>query len=166
MILSAAFAVNAQTKPWTTYTSPEGRYSISLPAEPTVKTDEAQDAAGGKLVQYFATAVDGNAVFMVTYFSYNKDSSLSLEKARDGIVQSSSGTLESDEAINFAGSPGRAIKLAAKTTTGVDYIDRARIYDVNRNVYILQCIAPKGDDSAALVEKCDKFVNSFKLSKP
>ena len=166
LILSAAFAVNAQTKPWTPYSSAEGHYSVSFPSEPTVKTDEAQDASGGKLVQYFATASEGNAVFMITYFSYGKGSTLSLETAREGIVQASHGTIESNEAITFEGSPGIAFKLAGKASTGADYIDRARLYDVNRNVYILQCIAPKDDDSAALVEKCDKFVNSFKLSKP
>jgi hypothetical protein len=65
--MSASLALSIQ-KPdeWIKYTSPEGRYSVSLPAQPNLSTQEATAADGQKFPQYLASVVEpGDVAFMI-----------------------------------------------------------------------------------------------------
>lgn len=145
------------------YTSPEGRYTILLPAEPKVSTQNISAPDGSPLTQYLAMVADGMGMLMVAYFDYPADVVFSLDKGRDGMITSINGTLLDEHSMSLGGAPGRQIKVAARTEQGLEFIDRARFYDVKPRVYVLQCIFPKSLDSPAIAERCDQFFDSFRV---
>lgn len=145
------------------YTSPEGRYSIMVPAQPKLSTQQTNTPDGTPLTQYMAMAGDGNTMLMIGYFDYPGDVVFNLDKARDGMVSSIQGTLLDEHSVSLGGAPGRQIKIAAKSDQGFEFIDRARFYDVKPRVYILQCLTPKSGDGAATAEKCERYFDSFRV---
>jgi hypothetical protein len=148
---------------WIKYSSPEGRYSILLPTEPKLSTQETTASTGEKVPQYLASSPDGNGVVVIGYFDYTTEMTFSFDKARSGMVTAMNATLLDEDSISLGGSPGRAFKLLAKPADQQEFLVRARLYDVGRRVYVLQCIFPKAEDSPTVVEKCGKFVDSFKV---
>ena len=62
--------------------------------------------------------------------------------------------------------PGRAVKIAAKTENGLDFINRARLYDINRRIFVLQCLVPVSDEGPGAIQICDKFFDSFRVKTP
>jgi len=145
------------------YTSPEGRYTVLLPAEPKLSTQQISAPDGSPLTQYMAMASGNMGMVMIAYFDYPGDVVFSLEKARDGMVTAIKGTLLDEHSMSLGGAPGRQIKIAAKTEQGMEFIDRARFYDVKPRVYVLQCITPKSLDSASTAERCEQFFDSFRV---
>lgn len=145
------------------YTSPEGRYSVLLPAQPTLSSQQISAPDGSPLTQYMAMASGNMGLVMVAYFDYAADVVFSLDKGRDGMITAIKGTLLDEHSISLGGAPGRQIKISAKTEQGMEFIDRARFYDVKPRVYVLQCISPKSLDSAAIAERCEQFFDSFRV---
>lgn len=145
------------------YTSPEGRYTVLLPKQPTVSAQNATTGDGAPLTQYMAQVADGNGMLMIAYFDYASDVVFSLDNARDGMIKSINGTLLDEHSMSLGGAPGRQLKIAARTEQGMEFIDRARFYDVRPRVYVLQCIFPRSMDSAAIAERCDQFFDSFRV---
>lgn len=145
------------------YNSAEGRYAVLLPAEPRISSQNATTPDGSPLTQYMAMVADGDGMLMVAYFDYSSDVQFNLDKARDGMVNSVRGTLLDEHSISLGGSPGRQIRVLGRTEQGMEFIDRARFYDVKPRVYVLQCIIPKNLDSAAIAEKCERFFDSFRV---
>jgi hypothetical protein len=79
-------------------------------------------------------------------------------------------------AISLGGFPGRELKVLAKPAPkqpaegakpahGVEYTVRARFYEVDKRVYVLQLISPKALDSEALTAKATKYFDSFQVVK-
>src|SRR5438874_8996987 len=108
-------------KQWFTYTSAEGSYTVSLSEQPKLTSQNITAASGDKLIQYMASAPVGVGLVMVGYFDYPNNVVFSLDEARDGMVNSLHGTLLGEESISLGGSPGRQLKIAAKTETGTDF---------------------------------------------
>lgn len=156
-------ATQQAQRPGLRYTSTEGRYAAWFPKQPNLSTQQSNTADGKPLTQYLAIAGDDQSLVMVGYFDYPADIVFSLDKARDGVVNSVNGTQLEEHSISLGGSPGRQIKVAAKTAQGLEVVTRVRFYDVNRRVYILQCMVPKVLDSAAAAEKCEQFFDSFRV---
>ena len=166
LLVSAAVSAGQEHKEtgqtpqgWIKYTSAEGRYNVSLPQQPTLSTEETTASTGEKLPQYMALVTEGNGGYMVAYFDYPSDMTFSLDKARSGMVEGIHGTLIGEESISLGGSPGRQVRIEAKYSSGEVFIDRVRFYDVNRRIYVLQCIVPKTE----AVNQCEKFFDSFKV---
>jgi hypothetical protein len=154
----------AQGQPYALrYTSPEGRYSVLLPGEPNLSTQQMSAPDGSPITQYLAQVADGMGMLMIGYFDYASDVVFSLDKARDGMINAIKGTLLDEHSMSLGGAPGRQITVAATTNQGTEFIDRARFYDVKPRVYVLQCIIPKSMDSAAIAERCDRFFDSFRV---
>lgn len=145
------------------YTSPEGRYSVLLPAQPSLSSQEVSAPDGRPMTQYMVSAAGSMGMVMIGYFDYAADVVFSLDKARDGMVTSIQGTLLDEHAISLGGAPGRQVKISARSEQGMEFIDRARFYDVKPRVYVLQCITPKSIDSAAIAERCEQFFDSFRV---
>lgn len=152
------------TSEWVTYTSTEGRYSVLLPQQPKLSSQEASTSTGEKFTQYMAQATDTDSLYGFIYFDYTPEMSFSLDKARDGAIGAVKGTLLSEEAISLGGYPGRELKIAAKNSD-LDLLIRARIYDVGRRVYVLQHIIQKSSDSPAVAQKTARFFDSFKVTQ-
>jgi hypothetical protein len=145
------------------YTSPEGRYTVLLPSQPNLSSQQVSAPDGTPMTQYMAMAASNTGMMMIAYFDYPGDVVFSLDKGRDGMVNAIKGTLLDEHSMSLGGAPGRQIKVAAKTEQGMEFIDRARFYDVKPRVFVLQCITPKSLDSAAIAEKCEQFFDSFRV---
>jgi len=148
---------------WFSYTSPEGRYIVFFSEQPKLTSQNITAASGDNLVQYMASASVNTGVLMVGYFDYPSNVVFSLDEARNGMVKSLQGTLVEEQSISLGGAPGRSLKIAARTETGFDFMDRARFYDVNRRIYVLQCLFPKSDDNESAAQTCEQFFDSFRV---
>jgi hypothetical protein len=172
LLLTASLAGGIQqTDKWVTYTTPEGRYSVSLPQQPTLKTQESSTADGEKFPQYLAIASDEQLTFVMGYFDVAPDSTFSMDLARDGMVKKVAGKVVSEKPITLGTHPGRDMNLALKinlpTAEGepssqIDYVDRLRMYEVGKRVYILQAFFPKALESEA-VARVTKYFDSFQV---
>lgn len=176
LLLSASLAFSVQQAAnWITYTSPEGRYNVSLPQQPKVTTQESTTADGEKFPQYLASVAEADGVvFMLGYFDVMPGSVFKADVARDSMVKSVAGRLIGESAISLGGYPGHdfkvALKLPAAAAAGEppsekDYIDRARIYEADKRIYILQVIFPKALESDALTARVTKYFDSFQVVK-
>lgn len=169
---SLAFSVQ-QPANWFTYTSPEGRFSVSLPKEPRLTTQEATTADGEKFPQYLAIVGEADSIFIIGYFEIASSSVFSADAARDAMVKGSAGRLIGENAISLGGYPGHDLKIALKFPIApaegevppqTDYVDRARIYEVGKRVYILQAMFPKSQETEASI-RATRFFDSFQVVK-
>lgn len=148
---------------WIKYDSAGGRYSVLLPQQPKLESQESTAATGAKLTQYMAKAADSNGLYMVGYFDMLPDTVYSLDKGRDGMLTAVKGTLLSEEAISLGGNAGRELKILVKTPE-YELMMRARLYEIGGRVYILQHAFLKSDDSLIVAEKTKRFFDSFKVT--
>jgi len=153
-----------QHNDWIRYKSPEGRYSVLLPSQPNVSTQEATTATGEKFTQYKATVFDSDVAYMIGYFDYQSGTIFTVDKARDGMIQAVKGTLLDETLITAGGSSGRQFRVLAKDPSGAEYIIRARVYDIDQRVYVLQFIAPKSTE-AENADKAARYFDSFQITK-
>lgn len=159
VLIFATLANAFQSHPeWVKYTSAEGRYSASLPGEPTLKTQETVN----KDQEYVAMSVDGNGVFMIIYVDFPRGAA-SFEQTRDGILSKFNGTLLSEESVSHDGLNGKQIKMLIKAS-GIDFIARMQFYDVDKRSYQLMCMFPKSEDGPVVAENARKFFDSFKVT--
>jgi hypothetical protein len=174
LLLSASFAFSVQQPAnWITHTSPEGRYSVSFPLQPKIKTQESTTGDGEKFPQYLATVAEADGVvFLVGYFDMTPGTIFSVDVARDAMVKSVSGKLIEDRVLSLGGYPVRelqiALKLPAATAEGkpasqVEYNDRARMYEAGKRIYVLQIIFPKALEGDAMNARVTKFFDSFQV---
>ena len=161
-ITSLARAV--QDSGWIDYNSAEGRYTVSLPAQPKVTTQESATADGQKFLQYMATVNQANVIYLVGYFDHVPGTSFSADRARDGMVSAVKGTLVSERIISLSGYPGRELKVGAKLNT-TDYILLAKFWDTENRVYVLQVVYPKSSESEAINKNAAKYFDSFQILK-
>lgn len=164
LLALAALASGFQNSPeWVKYTSVEGRYNVLLPQQPKLATQEGSASSGEKMTQYMAQAADSNSLYFLAYFDYGTSLTFSLDKARDGVIEGIKGTLLSENATSLGGYSGRELKVAAKDQN-IDFLLRARIYDIGGRVYIIQHIFRKSDDSPGTAEKTNRFFDSFRVT--
>lgn len=164
VLLIAAVANGFQTAAeWVRYDSAEGRYSVLLPERPKLATQEGTTPNGQKVAQYRAGASDSSSLYSVAYFDVLPDSTYSLDKGRDGMVNAINGTLLSEQDISLGGHPGRELKVAAKNSD-YEFFIRARLYEIGGRVYVLQHAFLKSSDTPAIAEKSAKFFDSFKVT--
>lgn len=163
IVATLAFGVQ-KPDDWIKYTSTEGRYTVSLVAQPKVTSQESNNSEGLKFTQYMASVGNGASYYMVAYFDLDPGVTYSLEKARDGMLKAVNGTLVSEGPINLDGNSGREL-LASVTADGLDYLVSARVYHVDSRVYILQFLRAKSVDDKASAANGAKFFDSFQLVK-
>jgi hypothetical protein len=166
VLLVSAFVATAQVNTeWIKYASAEGRYSVSLPQPPTLSTRDSTTASGERVPQFVAMSGDGNGGFRVSYYDYRRSMTFSLDEARDSMVTNLHATLLGEDQISLGGSPGKQLKFLAKADNGLEFLNRARLYNVSRRIYVLQCIFLKAEDGPAVMDKCEKFFDSFKVQR-
>jgi hypothetical protein len=165
VLTSAALAHGFQSAEWIKYTSNEGRYSALVPQQPKFSSQEATAPGGEKFTQYMAQTNDNESVYVMGYFDFTPNMVFSLDKARDGMLAATQGTLIKEEPITLGGSPGRDLKLATKNGN-FDLLVRVRFFEVGRRIYVIQHIFQKSSDSPALMAKTAKFFDSFKATPP
>jgi hypothetical protein len=164
LLLVASLASAVQAPGWITYNSAEGRYTVSLPAQPKLGTQESATADGQKFLQYMASVQQPDVIYLVGYFDHVAGTTFSADRARDGMVSAVKGTLVSERVISLSGYPGRELKVAAKLDTS-DYIMLAKLWDTETRVYVLQVVYPKSAESEALKTNAAKYFDSFQILK-
>ncbi len=150
---------------WIKYSSPEGRYSVLLPGEPKLSSQEASTADGAKFTQYMASSPDANTVCLIGYFDHVGNRVFNFDKSRDGFIGAVKGTLLTESVISLGGYPGREMKVTAKSADGAEYVLRVRTYDVGSRVYVVQFIFLSSEDTPAVAENARKYFDSFALTK-
>ena len=100
---------------WIKYNSSKGRYTILVPGEPKLSSQEILTSNGKKVTQYRATASEANFAVFVGYYDYSSAMAYSLNQARDGIVVRT-GTLLSESKITRGHHPGLEIEHFCKTS--------------------------------------------------
>ena len=149
---------------WVKYTSTEGRFSVLLPQQPELSSQESTAATGEKLRQYMTEATESDSAYVLAYFDLPPDMTYSLDEGRDGFVGSAKWTLLSNEAISLGGGyPGLKFKASLKNEGG-DELVSSRIYKVGSRVYMLFHFFLKASDSSTMAEKTAKFFDSFKVT--
>lgn len=159
-----AFGAPQQAKDWVQYNSEEGRYSVLLPTQPVLNSQDATTSTGQKATQHYASSTDESTAYLVGYFD-KAGATFSFDRARDGMVAKIRGTLLAEKVISLSGYAGREVKVAAKGSDGGDYIAVARYYEVKERIYVVEVVFPKENESAA-AGKSAKFFDSFAVAKP
>jgi hypothetical protein len=161
-----AIASGQSSREWIKYTSLAGRYSVSLPGEPKLSTQEATSADGQKFPQYLASVVDaGNMAYMTGYFDSLPGTIFSLDAARDGVIRQIKGTLLDDTVVKLSGYAAREFKISATGEDGNIYLVRARFCEIDKRVYLLQFIVPKSIESKTVTAQGTRYFDSFQVVK-
>ncbi|HSS20288.1 MAG TPA: hypothetical protein VLL54_09445 [Pyrinomonadaceae bacterium] len=151
---------------WISYSSPEGRYTVSLPGEPKLTAQEGENANGEKSQQYLAVANEpGDIGYMTAYFDLLPNDEFSIDGARDGMVEELKGVLISETSLPLDRYQGREFQMTLKPTGGTVYLDRVRIYKADKRIYVLQCLFPKSSDGETMRAKAAKYFDSFQIRK-
>jgi hypothetical protein len=149
---------------WINYNSPAGRYSVRLPTTPKLSTQESASADGVKFTQYMSSAESSTAVFLTGYFDQLPNTTFNFDRARDGMVNAVNGTLVSESQINLGTSLGRELLVAGRTATGLEFMTRARLYQVQTRVFVLQVIYQKESSAAVVTREGNKYFDSFRVT--
>lgn len=147
---------------WIRYHSPAGRYTVLLPAQPTLTTQESATADGVKFTQYLANSASPTAVCLTGYFDQVPGSVFNFDNARDGMVRAIKGTLQKESAISLGGSSGRELLVSANLD-GTDATFRVRLYHVGTRIYVLQFISEARLESPQIVREANKYFDSFSV---
>jgi hypothetical protein len=164
LLLTTSLVSPVQNSEWINYNSAEGRYTVSLPAQPKLSTQESATADGQKFLQYLASVQDQDAIYLVGYFDHVAGTTFSADRARDGMVAAVKGTLISERALSLSGYPGRELKVGTKSDD-TDYIILAKFYDTENRVYVQQVIYPKSNEGETSNRKAAKYFDSFQILK-
>jgi hypothetical protein len=164
ILIGSALTLGVQhSDDWIKYDSKEGRYSVMLPVQPTVGSQEAVTSDGIKFTQYKAGVFREDAAYLIGYFDYTGEMTFTFDKARDGMVAGVNGTLIRERSIKLDTYLGRELRINAKDETGLEFDMRARIFDIGRRIYVLQFIAPKSADVGVADVKAAKYFDSFQV---
>lgn len=166
VLMCSAAAAFQSGDTWTTFDSPEGRFSILTPSKPTVEVKEI-DSAVGKLTLYAYSLSNETGYFMISFGDYPREPTDAaqtlkvLEGVRSGVVKGLQGELTSDESVAFDGYPGREFK-AKRVVENSEVIFRWKIVLVGRRLYQVAAATTTGQAESPQLAK---FFSSFQLKK-
>jgi hypothetical protein len=154
----------AQENPgWTSFTSPEGRFTVLMPAKPKTEVKNT-DTAQGNLPLYLYSASNDNAYFLISYNDFpnvnESNVQAALEAGRTGAIESMGGKLISERKISLGSYPG--LEFSAKAVSeGSEIIANARLYFVGHRLYQLLVLAYKPHADSPDIQK---FLTAFELT--
>lgn len=166
LLLLSVLAISAQTGVWFDYKSTGGRFSISMPKQPTETQQETKAKTGETLWQYMAMTTDGDAAFLVGYMDLNAKMTFSFDEAISSMSQGLNAAAGKARSISLGGSPGREVELNGKLEDGQPFIDFVRIYQTSQRVYVLQHLIPADQKGPTETTKTNKFFDSFSMDTP
>ena len=159
----AFVTVAAQKKPaWKKYRSVEGRFSVNIPCQPEIKSEDI-DNGHGTSKQIYQTCGNDDGYYLVSYIDLLSvsDGNSSLNQFRDGIIKGAGGSLVSENSISMGSHPGRDLVLTGRSGAGVlNY--NLHLYLVGKRLYCVGVVSPTDKYNLPLIEK---FLSSFALDK-
>ena len=162
IILAAASRADES---WETFTSKEGKFSISLPGKPTEQKQQAPSALGQLDVHLFSVEPAADRAYVVSYTDY-PDGSVTkenrdrvLDATTRGVVKSLKGRLVSETRISIGKdeSPGREVLIELP---GKASFYRGRVYAVKDRLFQAVLMGP---EDFVQGKKADEYFASFKL---
>lgn len=144
------------------YRTPSGGFQVRFPDGKAPEVEEKTITGGGAAVHLFKVQY-GTSGYIVTYDDFAKGSArtpqLILDGAREGVVETTGGTIDSERPLTLDGHPGLDLAVTA-TTSGITMRQRVRVFLVDGRLYQLIVVAPSWS-GATVVEQ--EFFDSFKL---
>ncbi len=157
-VFAAVASSAAQTRNWTIHTYPADGFSILLPSDPQVQTQ--QDAAGPSSLGRSYTVDLGQGVLMIGVLrigtgGWSKAPDAVLQDGKNGALAQSKTHLISEKKVALGGAPGIDIE-AENDTIHI----RARIYLVGKAAYQVVEGYPIGKP----FDHATEFLDSFQLT--
>ena len=151
-------ALHVYCQDWITFNSPDTKFSVMLPAQPSFQTDSSSTYPQYTTEMFFSkTSTD---IFLVGYVDYESryvfDFQKELEANRDNFIKGINGTLVESKNVDFMGYKG--IEFSARTSS---HFWTSKVFMVGRRPYQLVVGSNTGKPS----ESESKFYNSFSLKK-
>jgi len=144
------------------YRAPSGGFLVRFPDGKAPEVEEKTITGGGAPVHLFKVQF-GTSGYIVSYDDFAKGSGRppqqTLDGAREGVVETTGGTVESERPITLDGHPGLDLTVTA-TTSGIPMRQRVRVVLVDGRLYQLIVVAPTWS-GATVVEQ--EFLDSFRL---
>ncbi|HUK86077.1 MAG TPA: hypothetical protein VLT85_00305 [Terriglobales bacterium] len=159
-LLLLALALGCKPAPWVSYASPEGRYRILFPVQPTLQSQQAPGADGSKFQQHMAMATDRSGAFYAAGYFDLGEAGFDLDQAPEAAVPK--GGLISRRAITLGRYPGRELRFIATDPHGNQGFVAARFYLVDKRVYVVQYIVPKSAGQE-LPDTAARYFDSFQV---
>ncbi|MBL0133382.1 MAG: hypothetical protein IPP79_04855 [Chitinophagaceae bacterium] len=157
---------------WFQYLSKDGNYTIKMPIEPQVQSQNINTAMG-EITMFMAMVEadenDDNLLYMSAFSEYPVDkisSSLSKEGqdrffkgAAEGAAKNMNGKVRTIKETSYKGFPARMI-YADVSLGGQDFVAQQKLILVNNKFYMLQIFTkPQKEDNG----NSKKFFDSFEL---
>jgi hypothetical protein len=158
-VASVAIALPPSSQAWAMHECPRGGYSVVMPGTPSEEESPGNPTIG--LLGGHMSIVekgDGRAyVAKCSMFSVGRtDVKKELDAARDSVVATLGGKLQSQQDMQLAGHPGREIVLSLPDNT----VMRARYFVAGKNLFQVMAVVPRGQESS---NETNEFFDSFRL---
>lgn len=144
------------------YRTPSGGFQVRFPDGKAPEVEDKTITGGGSAVRLFKVQY-GTSGYIVTYDDFAKTAGRTpqqiLDGAREGVVETTGGTIDSERPLTLDGHPGLDLAVTA-TTSGITMRQRVRVFLVGGRLYQLIVVAPTWS-GATVVEQ--EFFDSFKL---
>lgn len=147
---------------WREFSSVDGRYRVSTPAEP-IERRTTNESPFGSIEIRTATVESGESILTVSWIDYPESvlrrarADDFLDGARTGVMASSQSTLLWEEPWQVDGNPGRQLELESPDR---ELVNRMRLLVVRNRVYSISAVTPRRASPADAV----RFVESFTLT--
>jgi hypothetical protein len=148
---------------WQTYTSPDGSFSIQLPAKPTIQpTQVPLDGGSSAAVNVITAAPNDRTTYAVTCAENanvgQKPPDQTLDSARDGSLSKIQGTVLTQKRIMVQGYPGLDVQARARGNSLVDL----RIVAVGNRIFMIMAVANVEQDREP--RTVQRVLDSFKIN--
>lgn len=165
LLMLSCLSFGFQDTTWSTFNSPEGRFSALMPTKPKIEVRDV-DSKVGKITLYSYTSSNNVAYFHASYGDYPQEPTPGtleavLDGVRNGVVQGLQAELLDEKKITLGGFAGREL-TAKRIVDGNEVRFKWRMYIVGRRLYQLAAATSKADAESPDVAK---FLTSFQVTK-
>jgi hypothetical protein len=142
------------------FVSKEGEFSVKLPGEPKLSSEDLDTAVGKVTLHSFAVETNsGNNAYMIAYSDYPtvSDAAGEIDGVINAQVSSFKGKIVADKKVTLNGWPGRTVRIEAPDTTCV-----SSAYMAGHRLYQVMFITVKTE---TLPTDVTEFLESFQISR-
>ncbi|MDF2698431.1 MAG: hypothetical protein K0S65_6815 [Labilithrix sp.] len=160
--LGDAGPADAWAAPRHRYQTATGRFQIRFPEGKAPEVEEKTISGGIGTVHIYKVQY-GTSGYIVSYDDLARGSSRTTEQildgARNGVLEATGGTMDSERPVMLDGYPGIDLAVSA-TTSGIKMRQKVRVLLVDGRLYQVVVVAPVWSGATAIE---DEFFESFNL---
>jgi hypothetical protein len=150
------------TNDWIRVSSPEGGFSVLMPAQPTATDSTGTSSGGGPFTNHMLSVQDSKRIYAAMWSDYppntKHDVPATIKAERNGFLRSMNAKLISETTISLHGYDGNEFTAEVEDGSAV----KGRVYIVDNRLYMLIAVDTKGNGDQPSVER---FLTSFELKK-